>query len=86
MKKKLTLTIEESVKEKAKQYASQQGTSVSEMVEQYLNSVTRDEGEFIPEPGSVTESLMGSVELPPEYKGMSYKEIKRKELLKKYGQ
>ncbi len=40
MDTKLTLTIEQSVIEKAKVYAKQKGQSLSDMVENYLRSVT----------------------------------------------
>jgi hypothetical protein len=83
MKSKLTLTIEESVKDRAKKFAKRHDTSVSDMVEKFLHIVTQEEG-WYPEPGSVTESLMGSVELPKELEGMDYKQIKRKILLEKY--
>lgn len=86
MKKKLTLTIEESVKDRAKQYAKQHKTSVSDMVEKYLDSVTKEDTGFTPEPGSWTESLIGIAKLSPEHEGKSYKEIKKEKLLKKYGQ
>ena len=48
MKKKLTLTLEENVIEKAKTYAKEEGTSVSSLVENYLKVITsakRNEGE-----------------------------------------
>jgi hypothetical protein len=83
MKSKLTLTIEESVKDRAKKFAKRHDTSVSDMVEKFLHIVTQEEG-WYSEPGSVTESLMGSVELPKELEGMDYKQIKRKILLEKY--
>ena len=86
MKKKLTLTIEESIKDRAKQFAKRHETSVSDMVEKYLDSVTRKETGFKPEPGSWTESLYGSAKLPKEYEGMSYNQIKEKEINKKHGQ
>lgn len=87
MKKKLTLTIEESVKNRAKKFAKRHNTSISGMVERFLDSIaTEDEHTgFRPEPGSITESLMGSVELPQEYEGMDYKQIKQKILREKYG-
>lgn len=85
MKKKLTLTIEESVKNRAKKYADRHDTSISGMVEKYLDAVTKEDTGFTPEPGSWTESLIGVAKLPPEYEGMSYKQIKQKEILKKYG-
>ena len=84
-KKKLTITIEESVKERAKRFAKKHQTSISEIVETFLASVTDEEMGFTPEPGSWTESLYGSASLPPEYEGMSYQEIKEKEVLKKHG-
>jgi hypothetical protein len=84
MKKKLMLTIEESVKKRAKRYASRHDTSVSDMVEQYLNEATTEDT-CTPEPESWTASLYGSAKLPSEYNNMSYKAIKEKELRKKYG-
>ncbi|HEX6983711.1 MAG TPA: DUF6364 family protein [Balneolaceae bacterium] len=86
MKKKLTLTIEESVKDRAKRFAEGHHTSISEMVEKFLESVTEKDIGFTPEPGSWTESMIGVAELPSEYEGMTYKQIKEKELLKKYGE
>lgn len=84
MRKKLTLRIEESVKKRAKQFAKRHNTSVSDMVEKYLDSVTHDETGFTPEPGSWTESIYGSAQLPKKYDGMSYRQIKEKEILKRF--
>lgn len=86
MKKKLTLYIEDSVKDRAKQFASRNDISVSEMVEQYLDSITREETGFEPKSGSWTESMIGVASLPPEYRDMDYKKIKEREILKKYGE
>lgn len=83
MKKKLTLTIEESVKNKAKRFASRNNISLSEVIEKYLDTISREE-EFQPEPGSWTESLYGSAKIPKEYEKMTYKQIKEKEIFKKY--
>jgi len=85
MKKKLTLTIEESVKNKAKRFANRNNSSLSEIIEKYLDTISQEE-EFQPEPGSWTESLYGSATLPKEYEGMTYKQIKEKEIFKKYAQ
>ncbi len=85
MKKKLTLTIEESVSEHAKRLAKRKGTSVSEMVEEYLKEKTAEETGWKPEPGSRTSKLLGSLKQPREDKKLDYKEIKEKEILKKYG-
>lgn len=43
MKEKLTLLINKETKERAKQFAHKQGTSVSKMVETYLDSVSAAE-------------------------------------------
>lgn len=40
MKKKLTLTIDESVIKQAKAYAKKQGRSLSAVVENYLKALT----------------------------------------------
>ncbi|MEX0770195.1 MAG: DUF6364 family protein [Balneolaceae bacterium] len=40
MKEKLTLTIEKETKERAKRFARRQGTSVSKLVETFLDSVS----------------------------------------------
>ena len=62
MDTKLTLTIEQSVIEKAKVYAKQKGQSLSDMVENYLRSVTHstrpDTGEMLASP--LVSSLRGS--------------------------
>ena len=63
MKKKLTLTIEESVKERAKMHSRKEGTSVSEMVEQYLDKKTRSQEWSIPVDSPV-HRFAGSLPLP----------------------
>lgn len=63
MKKKLTLTIEESVKDRAKIFAKQKGISVSEMVEQYLDKKTRSEAWDIPVDSPVNR-FAGALPLP----------------------
>jgi len=85
MKKKLTLTIDETVTEQAKRLAKREGTSVSEIVEQYLRERTVEETGWKPEPGSRTAELLGSVQMPEKYKDKNYKQIKESEILKKYG-
>ncbi|MGF1668875.1 MAG: DUF6364 family protein [Balneolaceae bacterium] len=85
MKKKLTLTIDETVTEKAKRLAKREGISVSEMIERYLRDKTAEESGWKPKPGSRTSELLGSLTLPEEYREKNYKKIKEKEILKKYG-
>lgn len=85
MKKKLTLTIEESISKRAKRLAKREGTSVSEIVEQYLAEKTSEDTEWKPKDGSWTEKMLGSVPISEELKESDIKKIKEKEILKKYG-
>ncbi|HEV7382270.1 MAG TPA: DUF6364 family protein [Dyadobacter sp.] len=43
MNTKLTLTIEQSIIEKAKKYAKKTDTSLSSLIENYLKALTSDE-------------------------------------------
>jgi len=43
MTTKLTLTVEKEVIEKAKSYAKQTGRSLSDIIEKYLESITKEE-------------------------------------------
>jgi hypothetical protein len=45
MTTKLTLTVEKSIIEKAKSYARKTGRSLSELIENYLETITRDAGD-----------------------------------------
>jgi len=84
MKKKLTLTIEKEITERAKILARREGTSISQWVENLLKEKTEKSAhEWSPEPGSWTEKMLGSVSLPEE---TDYKTLKEKEILKKYGE
>ena len=84
MKKKLTLTIEESVKDRAKIFAKRKGISVSELVEQYLDKKTRSEAWDIPVDSPVND-FAGSLSLPVSEKGKDDKELLREALEDKYG-
>lgn len=85
MKKKLTLTIEKSVTERAKRLAKREGTSISQWVEDLLREKTSESRNWKPEPGSWTERLLGSADLPDQERDLNYKELKEKEILKKHG-
>jgi hypothetical protein len=66
MTTKLTLTVEKSTIEKAKVYARETGRSLSDLVENYLEDLTR--GSNITE--NVSSRLMkivGSVKLPEDF-------------------
>lgn len=64
MKDRLTLTIDRKTKERAKKVAFKKGKSVSQIVEDYLKTLTELESE-IPEDSIVSE-LSGSVPIPQE--------------------
>ena len=44
MTRKLTLTVEKSIIERAKSYAKKTGRSLSEIIENYLETITQDNG------------------------------------------
>ncbi len=76
MQAKLTLSIDPSVVVRAKRYAKRSGMSVSQMVEAYLDTVTRKAAGEAPET-PVLNSLRGIL------KGAD-PDAYRKHLLKKY--
>ncbi len=83
MSTKLTLTIDKSVIEEAKLYAKSQGRSLSNLIEEYLKSVSsntekKEELELSP----ITKSLFGAVKL--EDSKFDYKQILEDEILKKH--
>ena len=80
MNSKLTLTIEKSTIEKAKRYAKQSGRSLSNLIETYLENLTRMEAspEEVPEE---FKDLFGSVDLTSD---MDDKQMIRSILAEKY--
>ncbi len=78
MAQKVTLSIDESVVRRAKQYARDRGKSLSKVIEQYLSYVTREE---LP-PTEVTEEVarlsdrlpasVGETDLKYEYLAEKY--------------
>jgi len=80
MTTKLTLTIEDSVITIAKKYAKQQGKSLSDIVENYLMSLTSKENKEESISPSILK-LMGVVKLPDDF---DYKKELTKGLVKKY--
>ena len=80
MTTKLTLTIDDSVISIAKKYAKQNGKSLSDIVENYLMSLTSKQNkEEIISPRIL--KLMGAIELPEDF---NYKKDLTKGLSKKY--
>lgn len=80
MNTKLTLTIEQSIIEKAKVYAKEKGRSLSDIIENYLKVITREQrvAENI---SPLVSSLRGSFS-PPE--SFDYKKELSKGLSEKY--
>ncbi len=82
-KETLNLTIESSIKKKAKRLASQKGISVSKLFERSIESEAA-EVVFTPRSGSAVERLLNAVP-EAEKKSTDYKTIKKTALKKKYG-
>ena len=80
MNTKLTLTIEQSIIEKAKLYAKEKGRSLSDIIENYLKVITseqRTKEEFSP----LVNSLRGSFKTPENF---DYKKELSQGLSEKY--
>jgi len=81
MDTKLTLKLDENIIEKAKTYAKEKKTSLSVLIENYLQRITANENE--PE-GKITplvKSLSGIISLPKDY---DYEKNYTKHLISKY--
>ncbi|MCK4921573.1 MAG: hypothetical protein KAS71_11040 [Bacteroidales bacterium] len=81
MNTKLTLTIEQSVIGKAKKYAKGKGRSLSDIVENYLKVIIKEENVKVIDSTPIASSLRGSFKAP---KGFDYKEELSKGLSKRY--
>ena len=82
-KKTLNLSVEESIKRRAKRIAKQRGMSVSQFFEEMVTS-QEDWEEWTPTPGSAAEQIMNAI---PESKKMDnpdYDKLKREALKEKY--
>lgn len=66
MTSKLTLTVEEEIIKKAKSYAKQTGRSLSELVENYLSTLT-DENKNIQQISPKLQKIIGAVKLPSDF-------------------
>jgi hypothetical protein len=63
---KLTLRLNDHVIRRAKKFAKRNNTSLSRMIESYLDSIAGPE-ESEPEITSLVESLSGVIDLPDDY-------------------
>ncbi len=80
MNTKLTLTIEQSVIEKAKSYAKEKGRSLSDIIENYLKAITTEK-RIVEDISPLVNSLRGSFKSPESF---DYKKELSKGLSEKY--
>jgi len=82
MNTKLTLTIEQEVIERAKNYAKEKNRSLSNIIENYLKMLTKsDQKQKVKKLNPIVKSLKGSFKMP---KNMNYKKELRDRLEEKY--
>jgi hypothetical protein len=81
MNTKLTLTIEQTVIDKAKRYAKKKGNSLSGIIENYLKVITNDSVKSEIEITPTVKSMKGSFKAPSDF---DYKKEITKSLSKKY--
>jgi hypothetical protein len=77
---KLTLKLDNDVISRAKRYAQHRKTSLSRMIESYLDSVTKPDSDDI-EITPLVKSLSGIISLPADY---DYKKDRTEYLTGKY--
>ena len=80
MNTKLTLTIEQSIIEKAKKYANNEGRSLSDIIENYLKVITKEDDTEKIELTPIVKSLKGSFKAPNDF---DYKKELSKRLTEK---
>jgi hypothetical protein len=81
MNTKLTLTLERTVIDKAKKYAKRKGDSLSDIIENYLKVITKNETKSEIEVTPLVKSLIGTFKAPANF---DYKKELTKSLTKKY--
>ena len=80
MNTKLTLTLEQSVIEKAKAYAKVRNRSLSDIIENYLKAITKEQ-KVSDEISPLIKSLQGSFKAPKDF---DYKQELSNGLSEKY--
>jgi len=81
MNTKLTLTIEQSIIERAKKYARKKERSLSDLIENYLKALTNEDAKNEDELTPTVKALKGSFKLP---EGFDYKKELTDRLSEKY--
>ncbi len=83
MNTKLTLSINQTVIDEAKEYAKSNGKSLSNIVEEYLKSLSNPhKSNKSKSTRTLVKELKGSVKMPKEF--TSYKSLLQDALLEKY--
>jgi macrodomain Ter protein organizer (MatP/YcbG family) len=80
MNTKLTIKLDNDVISRAKRYAEKRRTSLSKMIESYLDAITKPDKDDI-EITPLVKSLSGIISLPEDY---DYKKDRTEYLIKKY--
>lgn len=80
MDTKLTIKLDNEVISRAKKYAQNRRTSLSKLIESFLDSVSKDESDDI-EITPLVKSLSGVISLPDNF---NYKKDRTDFLIKKY--
>jgi hypothetical protein len=80
MDTKLTIKLDDDVITRAKRYAQNRRTSLSKMIESFLDSVTKNEPDDI-EITPLVKSLSGVIKVPENF---DYKKERTEYLIKKY--
>lgn len=80
MNTKLTLTINEAIIQKAKEYAKGKGRSLSDIIENYLNFLVEEKTNTTAST-PITTLLRGSFKAPSDF---DYAKILKEELAKKH--
>lgn len=82
MNTKLTLTIEQEIIQRAKEYAKSKNRSLSGIIENYLKILTKEEKiKKVKKLNPIVKSLKGSFKMP---ENIDYKKELRKRLEEKY--
>ncbi len=80
MRTKLTLTLEQQLIEKAKEYAAEQGTSLSEIVTNYFSALTAGKKD----PKAISPKITKWRGVMKSEGDMDYKKVLEEEIIKKH--
>jgi len=81
MNTKLTLTIEHTLIDKAKRYAKDKGRSLSDLIENYLKVMIKEDNAKVIDSTPIVSSLRGAFKAPEDF---NYKKELSKGLSEKY--